>query len=293
MCKFPKILICLILLISSCTNENKKHESELAIIDQQVRYNIEQSEVFTYLDGEEITDEEGKLLSMKKLVGTGNDKLVFRFTSYNCIECIISELTYLNKYIESMGKDRLIMLGSFENINQLRIFKKKYNISFMVYNINNKNDCFPSSLTEMNMPFYFNIDKELTSSRIFIPEKELGKYSSLYIESIVKQQKNQDNEGVVFVKRDLKIPNGEMGKLQHYTFTFNNKMSVPLVIENVVSPCDCTVAFFDRGPIAPGAASHIKVQYTPSGKGNYFKKILFKSNAKNSKILLTISGEIS
>ena len=50
------------------------------------------------------------------------------------------------------------------------------------------------------------------------------------------------------------------------TFTFKNVGEAPLIINQAVASCGCTVPSYTKEPIAPGATGAIKVTY--NGKGN-------------------------
>ena len=46
-------------------------------------------------------------------------------------------------------------------------------------------------------------------------------------------------------------------------FTFTNTGSKPLIIENAVGSCGCTVPEYPKEPIAPGSTGEIRVVYKP------------------------------
>lgn len=77
-------------------------------------------------------------------------------------------------------------------------------------------------------------------------------------------------------------------------FTFKNTGDAPLVINQAVASCGCTVPSYTEKPILPGKQGEIKVTY--NGKGYYpgkFKKIItVRSNAKTRLVRLNISGEM-
>lgn len=75
-------------------------------------------------------------------------------------------------------------------------------------------------------------------------------------------------------------------------FIFKNTGSVPVVIENASTPCNCTSVKFPRQPIMPGKKAYISVYY--NGKnyaaGHFRKSVDIHSTASNSVIRLFISG---
>lgn len=78
-------------------------------------------------------------------------------------------------------------------------------------------------------------------------------------------------------------------------FSFKNTGKSPLVINQAIASCGCTVPSYTDKPILPGQKGEIKVTY--SGKGRYpgkFKKIItVRSNAKTRLVRLNIEGEMT
>jgi hypothetical protein len=65
-----------------------------------------------------------------------------------------------------------------------------------------------------------------------------------------------------------------------YDFTFVNTGKEPLVINNCVASCGCTVPTWPKEPIMPGARSKITVKFNTQGKnGMFVKSIYIQSNA--------------
>ena len=59
----------------------------------------------------------------------------------------------------------------------------------------------------------------------------------------------------------------ESSPVQECIFTFTNVGQAPLVINQAVASCGCTVPSYTKEPIAPGKTGAIKVTY--NGKGLY------------------------
>ena len=51
-----------------------------------------------------------------------------------------------------------------------------------------------------------------------------------------------------------------------YTFTYTNVGEQPLVINQAVASCGCTVPEYTKTPIQPGEKGEIKVTYNGAGK---------------------------
>lgn len=78
-------------------------------------------------------------------------------------------------------------------------------------------------------------------------------------------------------------------------FTFTNVGEAPLIINQAVPSCGCTVPVFTKAPIKPGEKGEIKITYNGQGKfpGNFTKSITVRSNAKDQEMTrLYIKGEM-
>ncbi len=87
----------------------------------------------------------------------------------------------------------------------------------------------------------------------------------------------------------------ESNATREATFTFTNTGNQPLVINQVVASCGCTVPSYDKKPIAPGQKGTIDIKYNGKGKfpGHFKKSITVRSNAKTEMVRLYIEGEMT
>lgn len=78
------------------------------------------------------------------------------------------------------------------------------------------------------------------------------------------------------------------------TFIFTNTGTAPLIINDVISSCGCTVPEWSKKPTLPGKSGSISVSYNPSKPGSFTKTILIKSNATNQqRKILQIKGYVA
>lgn len=75
-------------------------------------------------------------------------------------------------------------------------------------------------------------------------------------------------------------------------FEFTNNGKEPLILSSVRSSCGCTVPSWPREPILPGKKETIKVKYDTNRIGPINKSVTVLSNAKNTPIVLRITGNI-
>ena len=78
------------------------------------------------------------------------------------------------------------------------------------------------------------------------------------------------------------------------TFTFTNVGETPLVINQAVASCGCTVPEYTKAPIKPGDKGEIKVTYNGTGKfpGHFKKSITIRTNGVVEMTRLYIEGDM-
>ena len=86
----------------------------------------------------------------------------------------------------------------------------------------------------------------------------------------------------------------ESNPVQKCTFTFTNTGNAPLIINQAIASCGCTVPEYTKEPVAPGKTGTINVTYNGKGKfPGYFKKtITIRTNGKTEMTRPYISGEM-
>ena len=79
------------------------------------------------------------------------------------------------------------------------------------------------------------------------------------------------------------------------TFTFTNVGESPLIINQAVASCGCTVPEYTKTPIQPGEKGEIKVTYNGTGKfpGHFKKPITVRTNGAVEMTRLYIEGEMT
>lgn len=78
-----------------------------------------------------------------------------------------------------------------------------------------------------------------------------------------------------------------------YAFKFKNTGSEPLVISNITTSCECTLADWVKKPVMPGQSGVIKAGYKYKGKsGNFNKNLTVIANTMPAVTYLTIKGVI-
>jgi len=78
------------------------------------------------------------------------------------------------------------------------------------------------------------------------------------------------------------------------TFSFTNVGERPLVINQAMASCGCTVPEYTKTPVKPGEKGEIKVTYNGTGKfpGHFKKSITVITNGAVEKTRLYIEGNM-
>jgi hypothetical protein len=84
----------------------------------------------------------------------------------------------------------------------------------------------------------------------------------------------------------------KVGEVKEGVFTFTNIGVKPLIIEDVIASCDCTVMSWTQTPVMPGQKGTIKATYTAKNAGPFSKRITVLSTAESERIILNIKGEV-
>lgn len=77
-------------------------------------------------------------------------------------------------------------------------------------------------------------------------------------------------------------------------FTFTNTGDAPLIINQAMASCGCTVPEYTKQPVQPGEKGELKVTYNGTGKfpGHFKKSITVRTNAKVEITRLYIEGNM-
>ncbi|MBQ3851355.1 MAG: DUF1573 domain-containing protein [Bacteroidales bacterium] len=76
------------------------------------------------------------------------------------------------------------------------------------------------------------------------------------------------------------------------TVTFTNIGKKPLILDDVISSCDCTEVEWSKAPVMPGKKGTIKLTYTAKDKGIISKRLTVLSNANTDRVILQMKGEV-
>lgn len=126
----------------------------------------------------ELIDEQGKPVLLENIVDTNT--LIFRYTETHCIQCVEEQICIL-KDTFNIQHNHMILLTTCTHKRSIQVFKNLYNIPYRIYNLKE-----PLSLEaeEVNLPYFFILDKECMVDDVLITQKEFPLYTKRYLEII-------------------------------------------------------------------------------------------------------------
>ena len=79
------------------------------------------------------------------------------------------------------------------------------------------------------------------------------------------------------------------------TFSYTNVGETPLVVNQAIASCGCTVPEYTKTPVQPGEKGEIKVTYNGAGKfpGHFKKSITVRTNGAVEMTRLYIEGDMT
>ena len=76
-------------------------------------------------------------------------------------------------------------------------------------------------------------------------------------------------------------------------FVFKNTGDAPLIVNQAMASCGCTVPSFTKKPVAPGDTGSVKITYNGRGVSGHFRKVItVRTNAKETMTRLIIEGDV-
>lgn len=87
----------------------------------------------------------------------------------------------------------------------------------------------------------------------------------------------------------------ESDPIQETVFTFTNVGDAPLIINQAVASCGCTVPEYTKSPVMPGKKGKITITYNGKGKfpGHFKKSITVRTNGATEMTRLYIEGTMT
>lgn len=132
-----------------------------------------------------VYDEYDNLLKLSDLLDE-NYKVVLKFSQYHCTSCVDYMLKEVDYITEKSPKDRIIIIGAYENKRIFRTLKKKYDINIPFYFLKIENDS-DIILADENVPYICMLNSQMVIKDLLIPIKELPSHIQKYYSIILQK----------------------------------------------------------------------------------------------------------
>lgn len=97
---------------------------------------------------------------------------------------------------------------------------------------------------------------------------------------------------IEFEKKTVDFGTLKVGDVKVVTITYKNIGKKPLILDDVISSCDCTEVEWSKAPVMPGKTGTIKATYTAKNVGLISKRLTVLSNANTDRVILQLKGEV-
>ncbi|MCG8311137.1 MAG: DUF1573 domain-containing protein [Cytophagales bacterium] len=98
---------------------------------------------------------------------------------------------------------------------------------------------------------------------------------------------------ITFEKTDFDFGDMKQGEKAAHVFQFRNTGNLPLILNNVLSTCGCTVPEWPRIPVYPDSLGQIKVVFDSKSKiGRQNKVITIRSNSRGGDFRLRVAAMV-
>lgn len=116
---------------------------------------------------------------------------------------------------------------------------------------------------------------------------------SIYLMFTPFESKNKSDKTTVEIeKKTVNLGCVKHNLASRASFKLNNIGKKPLEIQSIKTSCGCTVAKYDKKPIAQGETTTVVLEYKPNTLGYFTKTADVVCNVPEGSIRLRIYGEV-
>jgi hypothetical protein len=262
------------LLFVSCNYSDERNKFDVALdIEKQSNDLMDNlfNDDFVFPEKYKIINLEGDTIMLGSLLDSS--KIVIRLNERFCESCITEQINLINSAIK-FPQDKIIGLASYNNIRKFRIFVKKNNINFPVYFISHFDGEQIFSINDsFELPYYFHLDKTLSSKFIFHPNLNHLKSTVDYLiksSEIINEKK--EKKPININNRSLFVDNVIYNKASNIEILYTNNTLENLVIDSIKVSCEClNIISFDK-LLKPHMTGNLQLRFVPSANLGFDQK---------------------
>jgi hypothetical protein len=126
-----------------------------------------------------VTDSSGKESELSEITA-GKPVVVLRIKENSCDACYQSQFKNLIAIIEKTGRSSAIVLGSFRDLRSFRMVYRNYAFGTLPLFMIDEDAMKQIPFDRYTDPYVFLLNKDLTASYFFLPNKTLEDFNSAY-----------------------------------------------------------------------------------------------------------------
>lgn len=108
------------------------------------------------------------------------------------------------------------------------------------------------------------------------------------------QDEEENGPKIKFEEQQHDFGDVQQGKKLSHKFSFKNTGNEPLILNNVLTTCGCTVTEWPKDPVQPGKSAEIEVKFNTAGRmGKQNKVITIISNAVSPQTRIKIVANVT
>lgn len=193
------LLLLFIICIVSCNNkkelDSKKNYQmlELKYKQEELKKQLLKDAIIRSIDLSNLKIPEsssfincsGDTVLFKNFLSDKKVLILYTGTSF-CSSCFHEELLTLNNFASKLKQRKILVLVQNINVRELIIEQERNKYKFDLGIINNGSK-FEPTIFKNDEPIYFTVDNEMRLMEIFVPFKNMKKFSERYFRSIRKK----------------------------------------------------------------------------------------------------------
>jgi peroxiredoxin len=173
------------LLVEQSVNSKNKNDSisfmTLTTLQANMKHMLKNNGLS--LQNFELKSINGDNVSLEAIVGN-DEKLIVRISSLFCNTCNEYLLLELLHNKDKIGIDNIIVIGTFENVNSMKILRDNLKIPFQIYSTLDNNTFKYLPIESESFPYCFIIDRTRKIQHVFLPNKAVPDISEKYFDAI-------------------------------------------------------------------------------------------------------------
>jgi hypothetical protein len=137
----------------------------------------------------EMKDSLNNVMPLRDIFKQGKESvLVCRFSERYCEDCVVFSMHKLAPWIDSIGKDNIVFLGTHRSNRVFRQIIASYEAqNLTAYNIAG----LAIPVEQIGFPYYFMLDSACRVSNVFIPDKTVPPLCDSYLNAVKERYFSQ------------------------------------------------------------------------------------------------------